>query len=106
MVVWWVGQFDLGCAARAPVATHEPHHARHVSFLGPRSHSLVLGPPHPPTHPPTSPPLPADAMMDDNTLLAEAHVAEAQVQSQELFELVAKWRGEEIDLGALPGGYV
>jgi len=44
--------------------------------------------------------------MDDNALLNEAHVGEAQVQSQELYELVAKWRGEEIDLGALPGGCV
>lgn len=48
--------------------------------------------------------LPPPPDMDDNALLAEAHVPEAQVQSQELYELVAKWRGEEIDLGALPGG--
>ncbi|GAB5036580.1 had iiid h [Nannochloropsis oceanica] len=42
--------------------------------------------------------------IDDNTLLNEAHVREADVQSQELYELVAKWRGKEIDLGTLPGG--
>ena len=51
-------------------------------------------------------PLPINTDMDDNALLAEAHVGEAQVQSQELYELVAKWRGEEIDLGTLPGGCV
>jgi len=61
-------------------------------------------PPLPPTLP-FFPPF-SNTDMDDNALLNEAHVGEAQVQSQELYELVAKWRGEEIDLGALPGGCV
>jgi hypothetical protein len=30
-------------------------------------------------------------------------VPEAAVQAQELIELVAKWRGEEIEVGPLPG---
>ena len=44
--------------------------------------------------------------IDDNILLSETHVPEAQVQAQELIELVAKWRGEEIEVGPLPGMYV
>jgi len=42
--------------------------------------------------------------MDDNLLLEEARVPEAQVQSQRSLELVAKWRGKEINLGSIPDG--
>ena len=44
-----------------------------------------------------------DDDIDDNILLSETHVPEAEVQAQELIELVAKWRGEEIEVGPLPG---
>lgn len=44
--------------------------------------------------------------IDPSTHLA-MHIScpsyDMQVQSQELIELVAKWRGEEIDIGPLPG---